>query len=140
MIHCGFDDVDAMTRATDFGAESWLRGDCETTPLRNPPGTVRTTRRGAGHFVLDVTTAGPAWVVVSETAWRGWKALDANRKPVALRRANHAFLAFRATTGRYELVYRPRAFVLGAAISGITLLALILITMARWLASSRRPS
>ena len=143
-IHCGFDDVDAMARATDFAAESWLRGDCETTPLANPPGTARTTRRGAGHLAIDVKADGPAWVVVSESAWRGWKVFDARGNAVPLRRANHAFLAFRATTGRYELVYRPRAFVLGAWLSAwtsaITLFALILIRIARWRASARSRS
>lgn len=136
-VHCGFHDVEALAGARDFAEESWLRGDCETTSVANPRGTVRTTRRGAGHLVLDVNAAGPAWVIVSESAWRGWKAFDAEGNAIPLRRANHAFLAFRATSGRYELVYRPRAFVLGAALSGLTLFALILIRIVRWRATSR---
>jgi uncharacterized membrane protein YfhO len=79
-----------------------------------------------GHLRLDVRTGAEAWVVVSESAWRGWKAFDAAGRRIALRRANETFLAFRAPAGttRIDLVYRPRAFILGAAISAFALVAL----------------
>jgi uncharacterized membrane protein YfhO len=69
----------------------------------------------------------PGWVVVSEPAWRGWRALDRDR-PLDLQYADSAFLAFHLDAGSHDvrLFYRPTSFVLGSAISGATALSLLL--------------
>jgi Bacterial membrane protein YfhO len=135
-IVCGANTPSAMLGETDFAARGWLRGDCERTPLPNGSGTVRTTRRTPAHLRIDVQTSAPSWVFVTETAWRGWKAIDQHGKRLTLRRANHAFLAFPVPAGNstVELIYRPRAFVIGAWISAAALavfLAVCIIRMRR---------
>ena len=138
-IHCGGDALQSMIGETDFAARAWLRGDCESTPFANGTGAVRTTRRTPAHLTLDVQTTASSWVVVTESAWRGWRAVDSRGKRLPLRRANHAFLAFQVPAGasRVELLYRPRSFVLGAWISGVAVLGFgILIACAASLRSS----
>ena len=68
-----------------------------------------------------------AFVVISQTAWDGWRAF-VDGKRVALRRANHAFLAVWVPAGehRVRLVYLPRSFVIGR---GITFAALIFLAL-----------
>lgn len=135
-VICGVDALQAMTTETDFAARAWLRGDCGVTPFTNGNGRVRTTRRTPAQLTLAVDTDAPSWVVVTESAWRGWRATDASGKRLTLRRANHAFLAFQVPAGRstVELRYRPRSFVLGAWISAAALvicIALISVNLRR---------
>lgn len=137
-VICGNDALQAMTTETDFSARAWIRGDCETTPFINGTGSVSTTRRKPGHLTLDIRTSAPSWVVVTESAWRGWRAVDAKGKRLTLRRANHAFLSFQVPAGesRVQLIYRPRSFVWGAGISGIALGAFLVLLVRQ---ASRRP-
>jgi len=126
-IICGADALQSMVAETDFAARAWLRGDCAATEIANANGRVRTTRRTPARLQLDIETDGPGWVVVTESAWRGWRAsavdVEGNGKRLPLRRANHAFLAFEVPAGRttVELLYRPRSFVFGAVISAVAL-------------------
>jgi uncharacterized membrane protein YfhO len=57
------------------------------------------------------------------TAWPGWK-LAVDGANAALLSYNHAFLGFRVSAGLHTAVlcYRPDSFVLGAAVSAMTLL------------------
>ncbi len=92
----------------------------------NGPGKVSIRRAGLG-YLIDARMEKPGWVVVSENAWRGWRATVGGRS-VPLRRADHAFLAFHLDAGQQvvRLTYRPTSFVVGAAISASTLALLIL--------------
>ena len=142
-IICGVDALQAMTTETDFAARAWLRGDCAgATETPNGTGVVKTTRRTPAHLAINVKTDAPSWVVVTESAWRGWRATDAAGKRLPLRRANHAFLAFHVPAGEtaVDLVYRPRSFVIGAAISAVALAAFIALIMWRCAASFRSSS
>ncbi|MGZ8853695.1 MAG: YfhO family protein, partial [Thermoanaerobaculia bacterium] len=76
---------------------------------------------------IDVTKHGHGFVVISEAAWNGWRAyLDGKR--VSVHRANHAFLSVFVPEGHHTVVlrYMPRSFVVGRAITFLTL-ALIVI-------------
>lgn len=139
-ISCTDEALRAMVDATDFGRRAWLRGQCAVT--ENGTGSVRTTRKTPAHLTLHVQTDRPSWVVVTESAWRGWRATDAAGKRLPLRRANHAFLAFEVPAGAttVELLYRPRSFVTGAVISAIALAAFAAFIMWRCVASSRQSS
>lgn len=141
-VICGVDALQAMTTETDFAARAWLRGDCSAPETPNGTGAAKTTRKTPAHLAISVKTDGPAWVVVTESAWRGWRATDAAGKRLPLRRANHAFLAFHVPAGEtaVDLVYRPRSFVLGATISAVALAAFIAFIMIRCVASSRLSS
>jgi uncharacterized membrane protein YfhO len=69
---------------------------------------------------------GAGWVIVSNTLWKGWMAREHGR-PLPLRFGDHAFTAFYLRAGEHdvELTYRPRSFVIGAWISGLTALFLL---------------
>ena len=76
---------------------------------------------------MRVTMAGGGgWVVVSEPAWKGWRAYIDGRR-VQMQTANLAFLAIFVPDGVHNVrvVYLPQSFVIGRAISAVTLLALI---------------
>jgi len=66
------------------------------------------------------------WMVVSEPAWKGWRAYVDGRR-VELRIANIAFLGVHVPAGNHvvRVVYLPDAFVIGRTISAITLLLLV---------------
>lgn len=111
-----------MRREKDFSRRAWIEvsGPQEAASreyVPNGPGRVRTKRRGLG-LDLKVAMEKPGWVVVSQTAWKGWRAFEGDRE-LPLSYANHAFLAFHVPAGghRVELVYRPRSFIWGRAIT-----------------------
>lgn len=140
-----------MAAERDFGERAWIsrrtldgdgadgRSEEGTLPAGRPngPGAVEVRRDGFG-YLLRSRLARPSWVVVSVTAWKGWRALR-GREELPLRFANHAFLAVRAPAGEatIRLVYRPRSFELGRAISAATALGL-LVAGAWWSRCLRR--
>jgi len=92
---------------------------------QNGPGelTLRRIRQG---YRLYVAMQKSGWVVASETTWKGWRAyLDGHR--VQMQIANLSFLAIYVPQGAHtiRLVYFPESFVIGRAISGVTLLTLL---------------
>jgi hypothetical protein len=141
-VICGVDALQHMVGEKDFSQRAWLRGDCGVTPFHNGSGSVRTTRVTPAHLRMEVETTAPSWVVVTETAWRGWKAIDQTGRRLTLRRVNHAFLAFQVGAGRttVDLIYRPRSFVVGAAISAVALAAFLAFCIIRMICNSRRRS
>ena len=72
------------------------------------------------------------WIVISEPAWKGWRAYVDGRR-VALQIANRAFLAVYVAQGKHDvrLVYLPRAFVIGRAITMATLAAIAIALLLR---------
>jgi uncharacterized membrane protein YfhO len=90
----------------------------------NGPGKLSVARAKSGIDVT-VTMQRPGFIVVSESAWPGWRAyVDNNR--VRILRANHAFLGVYVPAGTHSvrLRYLPQSFVVGRAISLATLLGL----------------
>jgi hypothetical protein len=134
-------DVEDMVVATDFADLAWL--DLPGAPLdaSNGPGTIAIRPRKLG-FDLDAVMAHEGFVVISETAWRGWRAFVDGR-PAKIVRANHAFLGVFVPAGQHKVrvVYLPQSFVIGRMISLITLALLITAALALRIgahASSRR--
>jgi hypothetical protein len=102
----------------------------------NTKGTVSIRRQGQ-RYLLETALEESGWVVVSETAWRGWHAVTPDGElPIA--RANLAFLGIHVPAGEtiIRLVFRPRSFVVGCAVSGATLTLLLLVLVGR--ATGRR--
>jgi hypothetical protein len=143
LVHAGTRDVVAEMRGCrDFAAESWLETDGPAVDLPNGPGTV-TVREDGAHLVMHASMRNAGWVVVSETAWRGWRVRD-NGATREVRFANRAFTGFYLSAGEHDLVmdYRPAAFLGGSIVSliGVVLLAgialprapLILLLKLRW--------
>lgn len=128
------DDLHDMEQETDFGRRSWIaawRKDAPRIPgdERNGSGVVWIRREGLG-YVLFAHLDQPGWVVVSETAWKGWRATLDGRRRIPLFVANLALLGLNlpAGTHRVELEYLPDSFVIGRAITAITI-ALILAAL-----------
>jgi Bacterial membrane protein YfhO len=129
-------EVAEMAQVADFRRMAWINDGSA-----RDRGSVSANGRGrvsiAPHrlgYVIDAVMTTPGFVVVSETAWSGWRAFVHERE-IPLYGADHAFLTFHLQTGqhRVRLEYRPRSFVIGRAISAATGLALLLaFTLRRW--------
>jgi hypothetical protein len=121
-----------MGEATDFARRAWIESTAyEPHDSSNGPGTITTRRVGLG-LQLDASMEREGWVVISETAWPGWRA-SVDGRPIPTYFANHAFLGIHVPAGRHRirLVYRPESFTRGRAISLIALAGLIAFTIAR---------
>ncbi|HVE70512.1 MAG TPA: YfhO family protein [Thermoanaerobaculia bacterium] len=119
--------VDQMAGVTDFREKGWITADVIPYERVNGPGVM--TQRGD---TLDVTMESDGWVVVSNSAWKGWRAyVDGQR--VAIQRANVAFLGVHVPKGKHtvRLVYWPESFVIGRAITFATLLGIAVFALLR---------
>ncbi|HEX6101201.1 MAG TPA: YfhO family protein [Thermoanaerobaculia bacterium] len=125
--------LDQMAGVRDFAERAWITANMVPYERVNGPGTV-TNLRGT---TFDVVMQNDGWVVVSNCAWKGWRAY-VDGKRVAMQRANVAFLSVHVPAGKHEvrLVYLPESFVVGRGISFGTLIALVVF--ATWRASRRR--
>lgn len=111
--------VAEMASCADFGELSWIEDpDRPAGEIENAAATITTRRRG-NDLEVRVRAAAPVWVVVSQTAWRGWEARLPGDRPLPIHFANHAFLGFRVPAGSQEVLlsYRPNGFQAGGAIS-----------------------
>jgi 2-polyprenyl-3-methyl-5-hydroxy-6-metoxy-1,4-benzoquinol methylase len=128
-------EVEEMKAETSFGRLAWIvpPGGDPGPPheKRNGRGRVVTRRRGLG-FELTARMNQPGWVVITETAWKGWRArLDGREVPLGI--GDHAFLALFLPKGphRVELFYRPRSFELGLALSAAALVLIAAVSLTR---------
>ncbi|HET8797605.1 MAG TPA: YfhO family protein, partial [Thermoanaerobaculia bacterium] len=115
--------MEAMLRAEDFAARAWIEAEAyEPHDAANGPGEL-VVRRNGSEYAIDASMKGGGWVVVSESAWKGWRAYIDGRR-VAVHYANHAFLGVHVPEGRHRLrlVYYPESFVTGRTLSLTTLL------------------
>jgi len=125
--------VREMEAQTDFSRVAWIEDTGAGAPGGRPiekangPGRVRSSRRVRGLH-MDVEMDGPGWVVVSQTAWKGWRA-STDGRDLPLRFANRAFLAFHLPGGHHvvDLEYLPRSFVIGRALTLATFASLIVV-------------
>jgi len=126
LVHAGTRDVVAEMRGCrDFAAESWLETGGAAVDLPNGPGTVTVNEEGS-HLRMHASMRAAGWVVVSETAWRGWRVRD-NGESRDVHFANRAFTGFYLSAGEHDIVmeYRPAAFLGGGIVSllGVIVLA-----------------
>ncbi|HEV8638861.1 MAG TPA: oligosaccharide flippase family protein [Chloroflexota bacterium] len=102
-------------------------------------GTVAWLERAPSRLRLEVETDGPAYLVVADFHFPGWLAtVDGAATPVLL--ANHAFRAVALPAGRHavELRYAPDTVKLGAALSGLAGLGVLLgLAACLWRLASR---
>jgi hypothetical protein len=115
---------EGILKEKDFGARGWIVVPGES-PRQEPNGSGSLTVRREGMGALSIRSHldTNAWVVVSETAWKGWRA-HVDGEPAKLRIADGMFLAMYLPAGDHDirLTYWPRSFVVGRAITAITLL------------------
>lgn len=131
--------VQQMSEAGDFADMAWIEGG-PTHERANGRGAVTIRRKGL-EYALRATMESDGWIVVSASAWKGWRAyLDGRR--VETQFANHAFLGVFVPKGTHDirLVYLPESFVWGRAISLVTLALMILVACRRLFSTSSSPS
>ena len=118
-----------MASCRDFGSEAWIETDGAPATQANGSGVVAIAKKGSG-LQLHVAMQSPGWVVVSQTAWKGWRFLRGDQR---LRSyvADHAFLAVYLPRGQHELVvdYWPRSFFTGGVITLVTLIGIVLFSI-----------
>jgi hypothetical protein len=112
-----------MAAERRFAERAWIEPPGEPPGAaagesRNPRGQVTVERDGTG-YLLRTGFAKPAWVVVAETAWPGWRA-DCEGRELPLGFANQAFLAIAAPAGEHliRLHYFPASFAIGRRVTG----------------------
>ncbi len=130
---------EGVLKEKDFSARGWIVVPGES-PRQEPNGSGSLTVRKQGMGALSIRSHldANAWVVVSETAWKGWRA-HVDGEPAKLRIADGMFLAMYLPAGDHDvrLTYWPRSFVVGRAITVVTLL-LIVVSAAIVLLRRRR--
>jgi hypothetical protein len=130
------DPLDEMRSVADFRSLGWVEdGGPPGNEIRNGPAGVETHRRGT-DLTLDVDAKDAAWIVVTQTFWKGWKAtLDG--APVPLSFGDYAFLAVRCPAGRHrvELRFRPASFTIGVATCVLAIAVILLSSRRRSLQS-----
>jgi uncharacterized membrane protein YfhO len=81
---------------------------------------------------IRVSTTGPAYLVVTETWFPGWRASVDGRETTVLR-ANHAFRAVWVPGGEHEVEFRfrPRGFREGLVVSVLAAAAVLALALVR---------
>ncbi|HVG23911.1 MAG TPA: YfhO family protein, partial [Thermoanaerobaculia bacterium] len=122
--------VRRMEEASDFRDVAWIASN-DPGVRENGPGSIALraySRGGRYSFAADMQNDG--WVVVSDSAWKGWRAwIDGRATEVG--RANAAFLAVHVPRGKHDvrLEYRPASFVIGGWISVVASVAYLLYVL-----------
>jgi hypothetical protein len=126
------DDVATLARIDDFHEVATVSAPpLNSRTITNGSGTLRTKREGL-DLRIDAQLDAASWIVISETAWRGWQAtIDGRDTPLYF--GNHAFLAAQLPAGHHEVMlrYRPHSFFVGLALTLSTMLALVAIAVVR---------
>jgi hypothetical protein len=128
-----------MMTETDFHDRAWISATQTPYERENGPGRV-TVREHPRAYEISAAMQRDGWIVISESAWKGWRAyLDGRR--VKIQRANIAFLSVYVPAGDHHvrLAYLPQSFVAGRAISLLTLGAIVTFAITRRVLRSRRP-
>jgi uncharacterized membrane protein YfhO len=126
------DSLDRTTDPTfDFRAaavleeqpKDWPSGSTQMSEDSPSNAVVRIVAHRPNKVTMDVDTATPGLLVLTDTYAPGWRAfLDGEATPVYV--ADHAFRAIVVPAGahRVEFVYRPLSFWIGAGISVLAVL------------------
>jgi hypothetical protein len=85
------------------------------------------------QVIIGSTSPAPGLLLLSDQAFPGWVA-TVDGQPTAIVTADHALRAVYVPAGRHAVrfAYQPGSFLLGAAITGGTLLLLVMIGLAGW--------
>jgi hypothetical protein len=131
--------VDEMAEARDFRDLAWITAPVAPYERTNGPGRLTLRERSpGGKYVLDADMAGDGWIVISDTAWNGWRAYIDGRR-VETQRANGGFLSIYVPQGRHTLriVYWPESFVRGRTVSFGTLGVIAIFAVVRYVRRRR---
>jgi Bacterial membrane protein YfhO len=133
--------LEGMRNAADFSRLVWIEApELEPHEIDNAAGHVTVECSGLA-YELDAAMHRDGWVVVSATAWKGWRArIDGNR--VEPRYANHGFLGIWVPRGRHRVTldYLPESFTRGRNLSLATLAVIAIAFFYRIARACRRSS
>ena len=105
-----------------------LEGPTEFTPATsNGHGEAQVTRYEPNRISLKTKSVAPSVLVLSENHYPGWRAY-VDGKPVETLRVNYNLRGLTLPAGDHdvEFLYRPKSVILGAVLSLLTLLALLI--------------
>jgi hypothetical protein len=122
-----------MAQASDFRQRAWISADVVPYDRANGPGRA-SVRRTYGGYTIDAEMKGDGWIVITNSAWKGWRAY-VDGKRIRMQRANVAFLSVHVSPGKHRIriVYRPESFVIGRTISLATLsTCVVTLFTVRW--------
>ena len=131
------DDTDTLRALTqpDFDGSKVVFLGPEVKPFvtvtNQTPARVLKSHFGTQSVDIEAEAGAPSLVVVAQTWYHDWRA-EVDGRPASLLRANGAFQAVEIPEGRHrvQLIYRDRAFELGADISLLALLACLICVVA----------
>jgi hypothetical protein len=120
-----------MAGEKNFADRAWINAPLENSERANGPGRVAIERIANGYH-LEADMLGDGWIVLSTVNWPGWRAYVDGRR-VKTHTANHAFVSVYVPRGSHKvrMVYLPQSFVIGRAISFVTLAGLIAASVFR---------
>jgi hypothetical protein len=100
-------------------------------------GSLTIRRLDANDIEIDATTPVPAYLVMSEVYYPGWRA-EVDGRPAKILPANFAFRAVYLEPGahRVRMFFLPASWLIGAAVSALTCGVLLAVVLRR----TRRPS
>ena len=124
------DDADTLRALTqpDFDGSKIVllppEASSSVTVTNQTAARVLKSHFGIQSVDIEVQADTPSLVVVAQTWYHNWRA-EVDGNPARLLRANHAFQAVEIPEGRHrvQLIYRDRAFEIGALVSLLALLA-----------------
>ncbi len=152
-VDLGFDPTQAVIveseelkrAAVDYPAETGVgttgdtrvEGNNSGATGRQEKGSAEISSRSLNSMTVRVDSPGDGWLVVTESWDKGWSA-KVDGKPAPVLPGNYVFRTMRIPVGEHkvELVYRPVGFVLGSAITCLTL-GVLLIAAVVWLFKRR---
>jgi hypothetical protein len=115
-----------LQQATDFSDLAWITvPDIGPHEIMNGPGTLQTRRRGRTWDIV-ASMENDGWVVLSETAWKGWRAY-VDGKRIQTQFADHAFVGVFVPKGthRVRITYQPESFTRGRNLTAATIALLL---------------
>lgn len=125
--------IDRMEAVRDFRELALITSPKTRGIAENGPGAITLlSRRLGGEYVFEADMQRDGWVVISDCAWKGWRAFVDGRR-IPLHRANAAFLGIPVPAGKHtvRVVYWPMSFVQGRAVTFATLGGIVVFAIVR---------
>ena len=125
----------SLGRFSEFAVESTdhppdhSSSNTAQSPQHSP--AVTSLREEINSRTIDLVMSQPGYLVLAYTHYPGWRA-TVDGQSTELLRANYAFMALPLDAGEHHVVlnYRPVSVMVGAAVSGLSVLAIIGIAVA----------
>jgi hypothetical protein len=121
-------DVTYKTSAPDLERTPVIEGAPASGGDRSAaPTPARVSLSGDQRVVIQANASRAGWLVLNDTYYPGWKA-SVDGRSVDIRPANTAFRAIPVAAGRHTITfsYRPLSVIVGAIVSALALLLIVL--------------